>query len=149
MALVEKIKGDLKDAMKAGASERVGVLRLLISEINSKQKTVSGAANTPLADDEVIAVLQKESKKRKDAIELFKQGNREDLVKKDEEELSIIGEYLPKALSNKEIEAVIDAIIAKGAGADFNALIKESMKELKGKADGKTVGDIIKARLAR
>ena len=147
--LIDRIKDDLKNAMKSGASARAGVLRLIISEINNKQKEKYGAANTPLTDEEATAVLQKESKKRKDAIELFNKGNRDDLVKKDEAELEIIHEYLPKALSEEEVGAVIDALIAKGAGGDYNTLIRESMKALKGKADGKMVGEIIKGRLGK
>ncbi len=147
MTLVGRIKDDLKNSLKTGASERVGVLRLLLSEINNKQKEKSGAANTPLTDAEAVAVFQKEAKKRKEAIELFRKGNRGDLVKKEEAELMVIQEYLPKALSESEIKTVIEKLAATGLN-DFNSLMKEAMKELKGKADGKMVGEIIKKRLS-
>ncbi|HUZ92851.1 MAG TPA: GatB/YqeY domain-containing protein [Candidatus Paceibacterota bacterium] len=146
MSLSEKLKDDLKASMKSGNAERLGVLRMLIAEVNNKQKAMSGAVATPLTDEEVIAVFQKEAKKRRESIELFKKGNRDDLVKKEEAELAIIREFLPQQMGEAEIKAVIDKLAAAGVN-DFNSLMKESMKELKGKADGKLVGEIIKKKL--
>jgi len=146
MSLIEKLKDDLKASMKSGNAERLGVLRMLIAEVNNKQKAMSGAVATPLTDEEVIAVFQKEAKKRRESIELFKKGNRDDLVKKEEAELAIIREFLPQQMGEAEIKAVIDKLAAAGVN-DFNSLMKESMKELKGKADGKLVGEIIKKKL--
>ena len=144
--LTDRLREDLKISLKSGKSERAGILRLFISETNNKQKEKFGAEAKTLSDEDVVAVLQKEAKKRREAIELYKKGGRADLVKKEEVELVILAEYLPKALSSAEIEAVINKLHA-GGFTEFNALMKEAMKELKGKADGKTVGDIIKAKL--
>ena len=147
MSLFEKISADLKAAMKAGDKPRVEVLRFVLAGLQSAQKEKNAKEpGVALTDDEVIALLQKESKRRKDSIELFKQGNREDLVEKENIDLAIIGEYLPEALSEAEIAKVIDEVRAQGA-SDFPTIMKEAMKVLKGKADGKVVGEIIKKKL--
>ncbi len=148
MSTHDSIKENLTMALKGGDKDRAGVLRLLLAELNNKQKEKFGGKPQPLADEDALAVLQKEAKKRREAIELFKKGNRDDLVKKDEAELKIIEEYLPKQLSREEVEKVVDDLAAKGAG-DFNSLMKEAMKELKGKADGKVVSEIVKEKLAK
>lgn len=146
MNLADRISGDLKTALKAGPPERLGVLRLLISEIHNRQKDKFGAGDGALADEEIIALLQKEVKKRREAVELFRKGGRQDLIKKDEAEIAIIQEYLPKAMSPEEIMAFVDGLIS-GGFKDFNSAMKEAAKELRGRADGKAVADLIRKRL--
>ncbi len=125
----------------------LGVLRFVLSDLRNVQKEKNakqpGAA---LADDEVITLLQKEAKRRKEAVSLFREGKRDDLVKKEEADLAIIYEYIPKELSTAEIAVMVDELAAKGF-ADFNSLMRETMKLVKGRADGKTVGDAIKKKL--
>ena len=139
MSLYETINSDLKTAMKAGDQTRVDTLRFVLSGINNfkKEKTIKDPAAT-VTDEEVISLLQKEIKKRKESTEMFKQGNRADLVEKEESDLAIIAAYVPKELSREEIEKPVDAAIAGGA-KDFNSVMKETMKEVKGRADGKAV----------
>jgi len=146
MSTHDSIKENLTAALKGGEKERAGVLRLLLAELNNKQKEKFGGNPKPLADEDALVVLQKEAKKRREAIELFKKGNRDDLVKKDEAELRIIEEYLPKQLSREEIVAVVEKLTAEG-GKNFNSLMKAAMAELKGRADGKTVREVIKEKL--
>lgn len=148
MSLVEKIKENIAAALKGGEKERAGVLRLLLSELNNKQKEKFGGNPKPLTDEDALAVLKKEVKKRKEAIELFRKGNREDLAKKDEAELKIIGEYLPPEISSQEIKAVVERLFAAG-NKEFNTLMRETMKELAGQADGKVVSGIVKEVLAK
>ncbi len=147
MALYEKLNDDLKAAMKGGQKDRVEVLRFLLSGVQGVQKEKNmkqpGAA---LTDEEVIAVFQKEAKRRKEAIELFRQGKRDDLVKKEEADLLVIYEYIPKELPVAEIEKMVEELIAGGA-SDFNALMRETMKLVKGRADGKVVGEVVKKKL--
>ena len=147
MSLYETITSDLKTAMKAGDQVRVDTLRFVLSGINNfkKEKTVKDPAAT-VTDEEVVSLLQKEIKKRKESIEMFKQGNRADLVEKEESDLAIIAAYVPKELSRGEIEKLVDVAIAGGA-KDFNTAMKETMKEVRGRADGKAVGEVIKAKL--
>jgi len=143
MSLADKLREDLNTSFKNGAKERTGVLRLLIAEIHNKGKEKPAAGGQVLSDEETLAVLQKEAKKRKEAIELFRKGHRDDLAKKEEEEIRVIQEYLPKALTDEEIKAVISRLYGGGLG-DFNSLMREAMKELKGRADGKVVGEFVK-----
>ena len=147
MPLYSKITDDLKSAMKSGDKARVEALRFALAGLNSFQKDKQ--VKTPdatITDDEVVSVLQKEVKKRKDSIKLFRQGNRDDLVAKEEGDLAVIAVYIPKELSRAELEKIVSDVIAAGA-TDFNAAMKETMKVAKGRSDGKTVGEVIKAEL--
>jgi uncharacterized protein len=144
MALFQKINDDMKAAMKSGDKARLEVLRFTLASLNpaQKEKTLKDP-QAMLSDDEVITILQKEAKKRKDSIELFKQGGRADLVAKEEGDLKVLYEYLPQELSHDEIVAMVKE--AKGNGAtDFGSIMKEVMKAAKGRTDGKTVGDVIR-----
>jgi uncharacterized protein YqeY len=147
MTLYEKLNEDVKAAMKSGDKSRLEVLRFVSSGLYNAQKEKGvKQPGVGLTDDETIAALQKEAKRRREAIELFKQGKRDDLVKKEEADLAIIGQYLPKEISAKEIEKIVDELKAKGTN-DFNSLMRETMKLVKGRADGKAVGDVIKKKL--
>ena len=154
MGTLERIKEDLKSSLKSGLADRVGVLRLMLAELQNKEKEKYAKSNgfdrlttgTGLDEDEVISVLQKEAKKRKEPIELFRKGGREDLVKKEESELKIIEEYLPRQMPPAEICAHVEKLIGQGI-ADFNSLMKESIKELKGKVEGGKLAEVIKERL--
>jgi uncharacterized protein YqeY len=147
MTLLQKITEDMKAAMKSGDHARVDVLRFVMAGIRSAEKDkYAKTPDVPMTDEEAVAVLQKEVKRRKEAIELFKKGNREDLVNKEDADLAVIATYVPKELSPEEIEKVVDDLKAKGF-SDFNVLMRESMKELKGRADGKVVGEIVKKKL--
>jgi uncharacterized protein len=147
MALTQKLNDDLKATMKGGDKARREVLRYLLSLVqNAEKDKYAKQPGVPLADDEVVAVLQKEAKRRKEAVELFRQGERDDLVRKEEGDLAVIYEYIPKGLSPEEIGRMVDELKAKGAN-DFNSLMRETMKLAKGRADGKAVGDIIRKKL--
>ena len=147
MGTQEKLKEDLKVSLKRGDSFRVGVVRLVLAELynREKDKQVKSPGAT-LDENEVISVLQREAKKRNEAIELFRKGGREDLARKEENELEIIGEYLPKQLSVEEVASFVDKLMNQGL-RDFNSLIKEAMKELKGKVEGQKLAEIIKEKL--
>lgn len=134
----------MKTAMKSGDKARLEVLRFTLATLNAaqKEKTLK-EPEAKLSDDEVIKLLQKEAKKRRDSIELFKQGGRADLVEKEEADLAILFEYLPKELSKEEVTAIVKDLKEKGF-TDFSSLMRESMKVVQGRADGKMVGDVIK-----
>ena len=146
MSTHNKIREDLNAALKGGEKDRTGVLRMMLAELHNKEKE-KPADKQSLTEEETIAVLKKEVRKRKEAVELFRKGNREDLAKKDEAELKIIGEYLPPELDPKEIEAIVERLIAAG-NKEFNMLMRETMKELAGRADGKVVSEIVKEKLS-
>ena len=145
MPLFQKINDDMKAALKSGDKARLEVLRFTFAGLNAaqKEKTLKDP-QAALGDEEVVALLQKEAKKRKDSIELFKQGKRDDLVAKEEGDLRVLYEYLPQELSREEITAIVKDLKTKGVASDFSGLMKETMKIAKGRADGKTVGDVIR-----
>lgn len=147
MALLQKLSDDLKTAMKGGQKERVDVLRFALAGVQGAQKEKNAKQpGVALTDEEAVAVLQKEAKRRREAIELFRQGKRDDLVTKEEAELAILSEYIPKGLSTAELEKIVDDLKAQGVN-DFNSLMRETMKLAKGRADGKAVGAVIKKKL--
>ena len=147
MTLNEQINNDLKTAMKSGDRTRLETLRLLRAHMIELSKRGEGKDITP---DEELSVLMSAMKKRKEAIELYEKGGRMDLVQKERAELDVISSYLPKQLSAEEAAAIIQRIIVDtGAlsAKDFGKVMPLAMKELKGKIDGKTVQELVKAKL--
>ena len=157
----ERILADITVAQKAVDAPRLGALRMLSSAIQSREIEKRGKGETaPLTDEEITAVLVKEAKKRTEAIALYAQGGREDLKKKEEAELEIIYAYIPRPLSREEVEKVVEEVIAEGnprteraeqssydGKRDFPSVMKEVSLRLKGKADGRMVAEIVKAKL--
>jgi uncharacterized protein YqeY len=146
MPLLQKITDDRKTAMKSGDKPRLETLRFALAGLNAAQKEKEmKEPGTKLTDEEVIVVLQKDVKRRRESVELFKQGNRADLVEKEEGDIAILAEYLPKELSRQEIAQMVDGLKVQGFN-DFTSLIRETMKLVKGRADGKMVGEVIKEK---
>lgn len=150
MSFLDRLNEDIKTAMKSGNSEKVGVLRFLSAQIHNKEiekRSIAPDGQASMAealtDAEAIEVLRKEAKKRSESIVLFEKGGRIDLAEKEKKEMKMISEYLPQQLSREEVAAVVKRL-RDGGLADFNSLIKESMKELKGRADGSLVSGVIK-----
>lgn len=139
---------DLKSAMKGREAQKVETLRMLMAAFKNKEIEKRGKGEAgDLTDDELREVTGKEVKRRREAAEIFMTAKREDLAGKERAEIEILSRYLPAQMSEAEIESAIDRVI-KGGAADFGAVMKEAMKELKGKADGKVVGEIIKRKLS-
>ena len=148
MALAEKIRSDLDKAIKQGDTVRRSTLRLVISGMGyaeiEKQKH--------LDDADIIDVLSKEAKKRRESIEAFEKGNRPDLVAQEKAELAIISEYLPTQMSPEDIKALAEKVIAEiGATgpADKGKVMSKLMPQTKGKAEGKVVSDIVTEALSK
>ena len=141
-----KILEDLKNAMKAQDKEKLSVIRsvkgaLQLEEINKKKE---------LSDDEVIAVIGKQIKMRKDSIEEFKKGNRLDLIEQYQKEIEILNVYMPEQLKEEEIIEIIDeafSSINPTSSSDMGKIMGAVMPKLKGKADMSFVNKIIKDRL--
>lgn len=139
MALKEQINEDLKSSMKSGDKLRLETIRSIRALILEFEKSGSGKE---LNDAEVINLITSAVKKRKDSIEQFSAAGRNELAEKEEKELNILLEYLPKQLSENEIFAIVKQMAAdmNATGKqDFPKLMPAAMKELKGKADGKVV----------
>ena len=147
MAILPTIEEDLKSSMKNADTERVGILRLLMSAIHNEEIAKRGRGGSgPLDPDEEIAVLKREAKKRKESIELYRKGGRNDLAEKEERELKVINQYLPPEMSREAVEEKVKKVIAAGT-KDFGLVMKEVMKELKGQVAGEVVAEVIKSLL--
>ena len=142
MSLSERVKTDLTAAMKAGEKERVGTLRLLLSELQKAAKEGS--------DDE-LAVMRRERKRRQEAARAFREGGREDLATGEEAEAEVIETYLPAELSDDELGRLVDdAVATTGASSpkDMGAVMKAVMAQVAGRADGRRVSERVKEALA-
>ena len=150
MSLKDKLTADMKDAMKArGAGKlRLSVIRLVRGAI--RQQEIDGQKE--LSDEDVLGVISKEVKQRRDSIEDFQKGGRDDLVAEAEAEIAVLMEYLPQQLSEDEVRNLVkEAIAASGAASpkDMGKVMKELMPKVKGRADGKLVNEIVKELLAQ
>ena len=146
MSLKEKIENDLKEAMKAKESLKVSCLRLIKAAVKNKEIDVRGA----LDEAQITSILSTLAKQRKESIEQFKKGGRDDLVKQEEAELAILNSYLPKQMSEKEIEEIIVKTIAEVGAKDIKEagkVMKAVMPKVAGKADGKIVNAIVLKKL--
>ncbi len=147
----QKITEDMKAAMKSGNEFDLSVLRMLIAALNNKGIEKRGKGlDAELADDEIIDVLSKESKKRKESAEIFKQAGRDELAQKELAEVEVIKKYLPEQLSDAEIEKIIDAAIKETGAAtikDLGKVMAIISKETKGKADSGMISQIVKKKL--
>lgn len=151
MSLKDRITDDIKAAMKAKDKVRLETVRSIKKVIIEKESTVRASGQEALTEEQDLEVLTQLAKQRKDAIAQYTNAGREDLAEKEAAELAIIEEYLPSQLSEEEIEAVIDDLIAKtGASSakDMGKVMGPAMKELKGRADGGKVQALVKAKLA-
>jgi hypothetical protein len=146
MSLKERITDDMKAAMRAGEKERLGLIRMITSAI--KQREVD--ERIVLDDTQVLSVLEKMIKQRKESLVQFQAGNRQDLVEKEAAEITLLQGYLPSQLSAAEIEALIaEAVAATGATSikDMGKVMAVIKGKAQGRADLGKVGAIIKAKL--
>lgn len=150
MNLEEKIMAEMKEAMKAKNEGTLRGLRAIKAEI-IKAKTEPGAGGTITAEKEV-AMLQKMMKQRRDSLEIYQQQSRSDLALKEQEEMAVIERFLPKQLTEAELRAELQAVIAEtGAAspADMGKVMGVASKKLAGRADGKTISALVKELLAK
>ena len=150
MSLEQQVMAEMKDAMKSKNEASLRGLRAIKAEI-IKAKTEPGAGGELSAEKEV-PMLQKMVKQRKDALEIYQQQNREDLAKKEQEEIAVIERFLPKQLSTEELHAELRQIIAEtGASspADMGKVMGAATKKLAGRADGKSISAAVKELLSK
>ena len=143
MAKTDVIKAELNKALKARQADKVSTLRMLVAALHNSWI----AKGQTLTDTDADAVLSKEAKKRQEAIEMYKQANRPELVEKETKELELIQAYLPKQLSEAEIRQLVLKIKQSGEAHDFGEVMRKVMGEVKGRADGKLVAEIVKQEL--
>jgi uncharacterized protein YqeY len=146
MGLRETIDADLKEAMKARAADKVSALRMLVAALKNKQID----KRRELTDEETAETVRSLIKQRKDSIEQFAKGGRQDLVDKEIAEVAVLEVYLPQQLSREEVEKTVREVIAQtGAlGArDMGKVMKALMPVLAGRADNKLVSELVKNAL--
>ncbi|MDD5127993.1 MAG: GatB/YqeY domain-containing protein [Dehalococcoidales bacterium] len=140
--LKQKLSDDLKQALRSGDTVKRDTLRMLISAVNNTEI----ARQTALSDPDVLGVIAREIKQRQESILAFQQGNRPDLVAKEEAEMAVLKSYMPAQLSREEVVAAVKRVIAEvGAKspADKGKVMPKIIGQLKGKADGRLINDIV------
>lgn len=146
MGLRDKIDADTKTALKSGAKDKVSTLRMLNAALKNKQID----KRRPLTEEEVTETVRSLIKQRKDSIEQFAKGGRQDLVDKETAEVAVLEAYLPQQLAREELEAMVHAAIsqtgAQGA-RDMGKVMKALIPMVGGRADGKLVSELVKNAL--
>lgn len=151
MALKDQIMADLKQAMKDKDKDKLRVLRSLKSKILEREISERKGGEATISDEQAIEVLMKAAKQRRESIEQFEDGGRDDLAEAEKEELEVIESYLPKMMSEDEVrDAAREKIDELGAEtmADMGKVMGVLMQELKGKAEGSTVSKVVKEELS-
>jgi uncharacterized protein len=147
MSLIARIEDELKEAMRAREQERTDTLRMTLASLRSAEKELQ----RPLKDDEELQVLQRERKRRTEAAEAFRAGDRPEQAEKEERELAVIEEFMPEPMSEEDIEQIIDDAIAEtGATSlrDLGRVMADVMPQVAGRADGSTVSQLVREKLA-
>jgi len=147
MSIKEQVLADITTSMKAHDKERTDALRLLKAAIQRFEIDLNDPKNPkhgqPIIEDDIIGVVLKEIKQRRDSIELYEKGHREDLAEKERVELKYLEGYLPRQMSREEIAAVVQIIIER-EGKEFRKIMPVASKELKGRAEGRLVNEVVK-----
>ncbi|MDO8592294.1 MAG: GatB/YqeY domain-containing protein [bacterium] len=146
--LAEKISSDLKAAMLEKRADELSTLRLLIAAARNKEIALRKDGQAELSDEQILEVVGSEVKKRRDSVEAYIQGGRQELAEKENAEIKILQKYLPAQMSDQELEKVVQEVIASGAD-NFGKAMGQVMARVKGKTDGGKVGEIVKKMLAK
>lgn len=147
--LKEKISKDFTEALRARDERKLSALRLLRTEI--KKKEVSGQKKE-LSESEVVETISMLAKQRRESIRLFREGQRQDLVEKEEAELQILQAYLPQPLTQSAVEEIIDSILVEIQATglkDQGKVMKAAMGKIAGRAEGKVVSEIVRQKLSK
>jgi uncharacterized protein YqeY len=147
MNLIAELEEEVRDAMRAGDADRRDALRLILASLKSAEKELQ----RPLSDDEELQVLQRERKKRLEAAEAYRSAGREEQAEDEEFELEVLEEFMPEPLSEDEIEQIVDDAIAENGATslrDLGRVMADVMPQIAGRADGSTVSQIVREKLA-
>jgi uncharacterized protein YqeY len=142
MSLTERLENDMKQAMKSKDKVRLSVIRMVRTAI----KNAEIDQQRTLSDDEVIAVLNREMKQRRDSLQAFESAGRQDLVEEVKQEIQVLIDYLPAQMSEDEVRAVVREVIAEVGAvgkSDMGKVMSALMPKVKGRADGKLVNQIV------
>ena len=147
MSLIVRLEEQLTAAMKARDDERRNALRLILSSLRAAEKELQ----RPLHDDEELQVLQRERKRRIEAAEGFRSGDREEQAQAEERELAVLEEFMPEPLSEDELERIVDNAIAENGATsmgDLGRVMADVMPQVAGRADGSAVSQLVREKLA-
>lgn len=147
-SLKKRIDQDIREALKRKDTVTLSVLRMVKSEIRYKEID----ERAKLSDDQVVAVLSSSMKKRKDSIEQFEKGGREDLVYQERMELEVLTRYLPEQLTEEGLKEIVQQVIAElnaTGPANLGTVMKQVMQKVRGKADGKMVNQLVSSQLQK
>ena len=150
MSLRERIDAEIKTAMKSKDKVRLETVRGIKKFILEKEVSLRPSGQDTLTEAQELEILMQIAKQRRDSIEQYRKGGREDLVAQEEAELVILEEYLPPQISDEEVSKVVDEVIASvGATSakEMGKVMGKAMQQLKGKADGNKIQDMVKAKL--
>jgi uncharacterized protein len=148
-ALKDRLRSDLTVSMRGRDDLRTATIRMVLTAVTNAE--VAGAQAREISDDEVVGVLAKEAKKRRDAADAFRLGGRPDLAEREDAEAAVIAGYLPAPLTDDELDALVDAAVAEtGANSlrEMGAVMRRLATDVAGRADGARVAAAVKARLA-
>lgn len=152
MSLQQQINEDLKASMKARDKQRTGALRMLLSALKNRAVEQGKGPQGELSDDEVVSVVQSETKRRREAAKAFRDGGRDEQAASEDAEATVYEAYLPAQLSDEELTAQVDEAIAEVGAADMSDMgqvMKTVMGRVAGQADGARVSEVVKARLGQ
>jgi uncharacterized protein len=144
---IDTIEAELKQAMKERDAERRDALRLILNALKGSQKELQ----RPLSEDEELQVLQRERKRRVEAAEAFRAAGRTDQAEQEEAELGVLEEFMPEPIGEEELEEIVDNVIAEvGATSvrDLGRVMADVMPQVSGRADGSTVSQLVREKLA-
>ncbi len=147
--MIETIRQDLTKAMKARDELRLRTLRAVIAAVQEAQ--VSGSEARQLSDDDVLKIISSQVKRRVEAAAAFSDGARPEMAEAELAEKTVLEEYLPAALSSQDLEAIVDATLSEGGWttkADMGQAMKAINAKVAGRADGKTIAQLVKSRLS-
>jgi uncharacterized protein YqeY len=147
MTLISRIETELKEAMKERDAPRRDALRLILSALRAAEKEIQ----RPLHEDEELQVLQRERKRRLEAIDAYRSAGREEQAEREEDELDVLEDFMPEPLSDEELEAIVDDAIAENGATsmrDLGRVMADVMPQIAGRADGSAVSQIVREKLA-
>ncbi len=144
----QQIQQDLTTAQKEKNTQKVEVLRMLLSEVNNEEIRLR-AEGKELTDDNIVGIIKRSVKKRNESIEMFEKAGRTDLVESEKQELAILMEYMPEQMTKEQVEQIVNEVINEvGADANFGQVMKQVMAKVKGQADGKLVSEVVREKLS-
>lgn len=149
--ITERLSSDLKDAMRRKDQVRMLTIRSIRAALTEREIEARSSGHSEMSEDDVLAVLQKQAKQRRDSIEQFETAGREDLARKEREELAVIEAYLPKQMTDDELRAVVREVIEETEASslrDMGKVMGQAVARTHGRADGKRVSEIARELLS-